>query len=327
MKLSLKIGGFAVGLLLTSVGLAAMDQAGLEKHRARDRGDDTAASQGRAREGRSNIQRTPAQLPQVSQPQSQAQPQGRSEGRRSRPIESAPPVAGGAVGGTVDPRRPEINRDRNRDRDGYRDGHRDRNRDSDDRNNGYRHDGGYSNGYTNNNGWNNSGHRPRRIINTLPYGYSSHHWNGRPYYRYGGSWYSPWGTSFGLVSPPYGLFVNSLSGPFSSFWYGNSRYYFADDTYYLYEPLRRGYVVSRSPYGDRDDEDDDSQTAADEDLYIYPARGQSEQQQSDDRYECHRWAANETGYDPIDSDYDADRREDYLRAMSACLTGRGYTVR
>jgi len=64
-----------------------------------------------------------------------------------------------------------------------------------------------------------------------------------------------------------------------------------------------------------------------EDLYIYPAQGQSEQQQADDRYECHRWAVDETGYDPTESDYDADRRVEHLRAMTACLTGRGYSVR
>jgi hypothetical protein len=29
----------------------------------------------------------------------------------------------------------------------------------------------------------------------------------------------------------------------------------------------------------------------------------------------------------VDADYDADQRADYLRAMTACLTGRGYSVR
>ncbi len=86
-------------------------------------------------------------------------------------------------------------------------------------------------------------------------------------------------------------------------------------------------MVTRSPYGDDQDEDSSGDTVRDEDLYIYPAKGQSEQQQSDDRYECHRWAANETKYDPIDDEYSPDQRADYQRAMTACLTGRGYTVR
>ncbi len=33
-------------------------------------------------------------------------------------------------------------------------------------------------------------------------------------------------------------------------------------------------------------------------VYIYPNRGQSSQQQSKDRYECHTWAVQQTGFDP-----------------------------
>jgi len=34
------------------------------------------------------------------------------------------------------------------------------------------------------------------------------------------------------------------------------------------------------------------------DLFIYPKEGQSEEQQKKDRYECHLWAAEQTGFDP-----------------------------
>ncbi len=37
-----------------------------------------------------------------------------------------------------------------------------------------------------------------------------------------------------------------------------------------------------------------------QDMYVYPAKGQSEQQLSTDRYQCHRWAVTETGFDPTD---------------------------
>jgi uncharacterized protein HemX len=33
-------------------------------------------------------------------------------------------------------------------------------------------------------------------------------------------------------------------------------------------------------------------------LYIYPNKGQSSEQQSRDRYDCHRWAVQQTGVDP-----------------------------
>ncbi len=33
-------------------------------------------------------------------------------------------------------------------------------------------------------------------------------------------------------------------------------------------------------------------------LYVYPLKHQSNEQQDRDRYDCHRWAVQQTGYDP-----------------------------
>ncbi len=33
-------------------------------------------------------------------------------------------------------------------------------------------------------------------------------------------------------------------------------------------------------------------------MYVYPSKGQSQQQQDKDRYECHTWAVQQTGFDP-----------------------------
>jgi hypothetical protein len=38
--------------------------------------------------------------------------------------------------------------------------------------------------------------------------------------------------------------------------------------------------------------------AAQTDMFIYPAKGQSQAQQDKDRYECHSWAVQQTGFDP-----------------------------
>jgi len=169
-------------------------------------------------------------------------------------------------------------------------------------------------------------HRHVHVVNTLPYGYRDYSWNGSRYYYHDGYWYRPYGSTYITVGIPYGLFVTTLPGSYTSFWFGSTRYYYSDYHYYTYEPVRRGYVVVRSPYGD--DYDYETEDAVlDEDIFIYPAEGQSEQQQADDRYECHRWAVSQTDYDPIDDEYDAALREDYIRAITACLTGRGYTVR
>jgi hypothetical protein len=34
------------------------------------------------------------------------------------------------------------------------------------------------------------------------------------------------------------------------------------------------------------------------DIFIYPKKGQSAEQQSKDRFECHSWAVQQTGFDP-----------------------------
>jgi hypothetical protein len=69
-------------------------------------------------------------------------------------------------------------------------------------------------------------------------------------------------------------------------------------------------------------------------LFAYPRENQSEERQVKDRNECQSWAASQTGYEPTKSPAgdmpEAQRnqiRADYQRAQSACLEGRGYTVR
>ena len=37
---------------------------------------------------------------------------------------------------------------------------------------------------------------------------------------------------------------------------------------------------------------------ANTDVFVYPNNGQNPEQQSQDRYECHVWAANQSGFDP-----------------------------
>jgi len=69
-------------------------------------------------------------------------------------------------------------------------------------------------------------------------------------------------------------------------------------------------------------------------LFVYPRKGQSQAQQDNDRYECHKWATDQTNYDPtavipqgMSANQAMQSRADYQRAMAACLDGRGYTVK
>ena len=105
-------------------------------------------------------------------------------------------------------------------------------------------------------------------------------------------------------------------------------YYYADNTYYLWNDGEAQYQVVPPP-ANAEDADVAQAPAAAADLYVYPNAGQGTEQQSTDRYECHRWAVDQTGFDPTRGNggvapeaYDA-----YRRAESACLQGRGYTVR
>jgi opacity protein-like surface antigen len=69
-------------------------------------------------------------------------------------------------------------------------------------------------------------------------------------------------------------------------------------------------------------------------LTITAKNGQTQEQQWADRYECHRWAKDQSGFDPtiqpprdITPNEIASRRDQYRRAFTACLEGRGYVVR
>jgi hypothetical protein len=62
---------------------------------------------------------------------------------------------------------------------------------------------------------------------------------------------------------------------------------------------------------------------------MYPRQNQDAQLQARDRDECYRWALGQLGYDPSKSTagLSPSQSADYYRAMTACLDGRGYSVR
>jgi hypothetical protein len=146
------------------------------------------------------------------------------------------------------------------------------------------------------------------------------------FYFSGGVWYRPHGPRFVVVAPPIGLFVPFLPPYYATVWVGGVPYYYANEVYYAHRG--NGYVVVEPP------KDDVSEAPPPADkLFVYPRLGQSEQQKADDQYDCHRWAVNQTGFDPTQLPGSAsepqtgEKRADYQRAIAACLDGRGYTVK
>jgi len=164
----------------------------------------------------------------------------------------------------------------------------------------------------------------------LPHGYHTAHYRGSPYYYNYGSWYRPYGSRYVVVAPPFGIGVSVLPPYYATLWYGGSPYYYADSTYYAYRPERREYVVTEQPRGEPDRV---VQNGGSEEVFVYPKNGQSEEQMATDRYECHRWAVDRTGFDPTrpagnvaETDM-TSKRADYRRAEGACLDARGYSVK
>jgi hypothetical protein len=65
-------------------------------------------------------------------------------------------------------------------------------------------------------------------------------------------------------------------------------------------------------------------------ITVVPQKGQPEEQQWRDRYQCHVWARSQSGFDPTQGNDGAAEvarhREDYRRAFQSCLESRGYEV-
>ena len=164
----------------------------------------------------------------------------------------------------------------------------------------------------------------------IPHGAYEIHHGGHAYWYHGGQWYQRHGGVSIIVGGPIGAFVPVLPPYYSTVWWRGIPYYYADSSYYIWDNRVRRYEVVAEPEGI---EVGGKPVPAAEQIFIYPQRGQSPQQQETDRYECHRFAVDQTHYDPtlpaggVAADRIASKRADYLRAQSACLDGRGYSVK
>lgn len=171
--------------------------------------------------------------------------------------------------------------------------------------------------------------RVGRHINVLPNHHSTIRFHNVPYHYNRGVWYHNSGPGFVVVAPPVGVIAPMLPPYYSTVWYRGIPYYYGNNTYYVWQPQRDGYMVVEPPTALVNQQP----TLLSSELYVYPKLGQSKEQQSDDRFECHKWAVQETGYDPskpqenISNKELSNQREKYQRAIKACLDGKGYSVR
>ena len=156
------------------------------------------------------------------------------------------------------------------------------------------------------------------------------YWGGG--YWHGGFWpraYYGWG---------FPLFLAALPVAYATYYWGGIPYYYCNDVYYTWNAGQSGYVVTDPPPVEGTaaaDDSDANQAGADQagappastggDVYAYPQNGQTQEQQSNDKYECHTWARSQTGFDPTVSN-STGSPDDYRRAMIACLAARGYSA-
>jgi hypothetical protein len=149
---------------------------------------------------------------------------------------------------------------------------------------------------------------------------------GRGSYGHGGYWHGGfYGPRFG-----FGWYLPLLPAFYDTYWWGGIPYYYANDAYYTWSPDYNGYVATDPPAGAVPGGDDNQPPPATSvQNYNYPKNGQTDEQQASDKYQCHQWAVSQSGYDPTRNGAPGGgaQQGDYHRAVTACMEGRGYSVK
>ncbi|MGA2188736.1 MAG: hypothetical protein ABSH33_09400, partial [Steroidobacteraceae bacterium] len=156
------------------------------------------------------------------------------------------------------------------------------------------------------------------------YGYG---WHGGYGYGWRGGYYGGWG--WGLGGLGLGLYFAALPLYYSTYWWGGIPYYYANNNYYVYDGNVGQYETVAPPQG-LQNQVETQQEPVGTDLIAYPKNGQSADHAAKDKFECHQWAATQSGFDPTQgasAAATAGKRVDYMRAQAACVEGRGYSVK
>jgi hypothetical protein len=161
-------------------------------------------------------------------------------------------------------------------------------------------------------------------------GYGGHRGFGGRGFGYGRFGYGGFGfyDGFGLLG--YGLFFDTLPLYYSTYWWSGVPYYYANDNFYQWNGSVGQYQTVPAPQGLASQVV--TQGSENLNLFAYPKNGQTTEQQATDRVECQQWAKGQTGIDSPPAGgtaaitLPAAKRQEYLRAQTACLQGRGYSV-
>jgi hypothetical protein len=192
------------------------------------------------------------------------------------------------------------------------------------------------------------------VVRDLPRGTVTVNYAGVAYRYHDGVWFEPRGPAFLVVAPPIGLIVPTLPTFATRLSAAGESYLYANDIYYRSRPELGGYEVVNAPEAmpaPLSAPGPDTAEAA----IVHPLpspvaspastatvlaptaparriRTSDPDREARDRYECHRFAVAETGYDPLRAGgpvtaASANRASDYQRAQAACLEALGYSLR
>ncbi|WP_295466228.1 DUF6515 family protein [uncultured Pseudomonas sp.] len=191
---------------------------------------------------------------------------------------------------------------------------------------------GYDQGWSGNRpGW--GAHpqwRPGFEVPGIPAGFTRVWYRDSQYYYADGYWYRPQGPRYVVTLPPTGVRVSVLPAFAETLWMGGTTYYFAAGSYYRTDP-GGGFVTVADPTVAAVPATSAAPTGAGYDAYdvtAYPLQGQPPERYATDRYDCRRYAAGDSGFDPERPGAVADPylTQRFRQALAACLAGRGYRV-
>lgn len=184
--------------------------------------------------------------------------------------------------------------------------------------------------------WHNDGwgpgpqYRPGQRIDRFPGDHYRVPYRGGDYFYSSGYWYRPNGPGYVVVAPPRGIRVRYLPDYATRVWIGGGMFFLAAGTYYQWVNETQEYVVVDAPAAPIQSQPQrvPQPVAAPSgyDVAFYPANGQTPSQMERDRYDCQRWAAQQTGFDPATATYAPSDQVVYLfrQNMANCLSSRGY---
>ncbi|WP_374318161.1 DUF6515 family protein [Aquabacterium sp.] len=160
---------------------------------------------------------------------------------------------------------------------------------------------------------------PGGYVGVLPGGSVSIGFGADNFFFNAGVWFRPAGGRFLIVTPPIGIVIPILPPGYVTLMIGGLPYYYANGVYYNAVP--QGYAVVNAPTQVPETATPVNTAPASStppEPIIYPRNGQTATQTQADRQECNRWATGQ----PKASDPTV-----FVRAVTACMEARGYTVR